>query len=198
MTAEEFSLFWASTYPDTLPIPHYFKHDYANRWFRIHSLPGSQRYPGDEEDWKTLLERQNTILTDLLGEGSRVLLVVGDYKSEEGYIELHPLDNAKSVKPFTFTRLKPIDIYSLNPGFYEKGQLHIPLFAEAIWRCGGFDDVLKDIAEGNLEAFFISIVNGCIVAPYDGGMDMIVKDSATKDLYKATYAQWLSSREDGM
>jgi hypothetical protein len=49
MTAEEFKIFWEST--DTVPIGHYFKHDYSNRWFRVHSLPESQRYPSDIAEW---------------------------------------------------------------------------------------------------------------------------------------------------
>lgn len=78
MTAEEFDTFWTSTYPNTVLISYYFKHDYADRWFRIHSLPELKRYAEDEKEWQLLLDRQNTIITDLLGSGEEFLLVTGD------------------------------------------------------------------------------------------------------------------------
>ena len=196
MTAEEFKIFWESTYPDTVPIGHYFKHDYSDRWFRIHNLPGSQRYPSDKGDWEILLNRQNTILTDLMTNGSPMLIMTGDHESE-GYIEIHPIEDVKSIKPFKFTRLEPIDLHLLSHDKYEKGHTYTPKFTEQIWHHDKFNEILKDIAEWNLTAFFISIDNNCIVAPYDGGMDIILKDSQTRDLYKAKYEQWLSPREDG-
>ena len=57
MTKEEFNTFWTKTYPDTIPISHFFKHDYSNRWFRIHSLPYSKRYAESAEEWNILLIR---------------------------------------------------------------------------------------------------------------------------------------------
>ena len=49
MTSEQFNTFWALNFADTIPIQHYFKHDYSDRWFRIHSLPESKRYADNEE-----------------------------------------------------------------------------------------------------------------------------------------------------
>ena len=196
MTSQEFKIFWDFSYPDTIPINHYFKHDYSDRWFRIHSLPESQRYPSDEEDWRILLNRQNTILTDLLTNGSPILFVTGDY-SYEGHIELYPIDEMMSIKPFEFTRLDPIDLHSLSKDEYDKGQIYTPMFTELVWQHDMFNEILKDIAEWNLIAFFVSIDGNCIVAPYDGGMDIILKDSSTRDFYKGKYSQWLSLHKDG-
>jgi hypothetical protein len=197
MTVEEFKIFWESTYPDTVPIGHYFKYDYHDRWFRIHSLPDSRRYPEDEGDWEILLNRQNTILTDLLTNKLPILIVTGDHTPPEGYIELQPIEDVKSIKPLKFTRLEPIDLHLLSQDKYEKGQTYTPMFTKEIWHYDRFNEILKDVAEWNLEAFFISIDNNCIAVPYDGGMDIILKDSQTRDLYKAKYKQWLSPREDG-
>ena len=51
MTSEQFNTYWALNFADSIPIPHYFRHDYSDRWFRIHSLPGSKRYADNEEEW---------------------------------------------------------------------------------------------------------------------------------------------------
>lgn len=197
MTAEEFEKFWTSTYPHTILIPHYFKHDYVDRWFRIHSLPESKRYAEDEEEWQLLLDRQNTIITDLLGNGEEFLLVTGDAEME-GYTELHPISEVKSIQDFSFTFLTPIDLHKLNPEEYEKGHIYKPMFSEQIWQPNKFNDLLKDIANDELRAFFVSTHNNCIVAPYDGGIDFIVRDRQTKEALRKKYKEWRSDREDGL
>ncbi|MCF6404842.1 hypothetical protein L3C95_18225 [Chitinophaga filiformis] len=197
MTAKEFQTFWRSSYPDAVPIGHHFKHSYSHRWFRIHSLPDSRRYPSDQEDWEILLTRQNTILTDFFADGSVIAIVTGDFHYE-GYTELHPINNVESIESFVFTRLEAIDLHLYDEENYEKGTTYIPMFTEQIWCPHRFDELLRDIAEGNLAAFFVSISNNCIVAPYDGGMDIIMKDSLTRDLCKEQYREWLSFREDGL
>jgi hypothetical protein len=75
MTAEQFEIFWSSTYNDTIPIFHYFRYDFYDRWFRIHSLPESKNYAENETDWNILLDRQNKIITDIIGENSKIIIV---------------------------------------------------------------------------------------------------------------------------
>lgn len=197
MTGEQFKIFWDTQYPGTVPLGHHFKHEYPERWFRIHSLPESQRYPADQEDWDILLERQNTILTDLLTNQSKIIIVTGEH-SLEGSVELHPLEKVESITTYSFMRLMPIDMYVPGSDEYAKGQTYTPMFTEQSWQTGKFNEVLKDIALWNLQAFFISIQNQCIISPYDGGMDIILKDSQTRDFYQAKYKAWLSPRVDGM
>ena len=45
---------------------------------------------------------------------------------------------------------------------------------------------------------FISNKENCILAPYDGGMDIIVESQEKRDELKVKYKDWLSTREDGM
>jgi hypothetical protein len=132
MTAEEFNIFWASNYPETVPISHYFKHDYSDRWFRIHSLPESKRYADNDQEWNILLQRQNQIITDLLGENSNFLLVTGEY-TLEGYIELHPFPEASSISQIAFTSLTRINLNNLSPDNYDPGAFYHPMFSEQIW-----------------------------------------------------------------
>jgi len=37
-----------------------------------------------------------------------------------------------------------------------------------------------------------------IAAPYDGGVDFILKNNQTRDNFKEKYKEWLSEREDGL
>ncbi|MCK6616008.1 MAG: hypothetical protein L6Q51_00020 [Cyclobacteriaceae bacterium] len=60
------------------------------------------------------------------------------------------------------------------------------------------DWLLREIANDKTRAFFVSFDKNEIVAPYDGGIDFILKDILTKEKYKNKYKQWLSEREDGL
>lgn len=197
MTADQFTHLWNSRYPGTIPIPHFFKHDYADRWFRIHSLPQSKRYAEDEGEWEILLGRHNTIITDIFGDNSKVMLVTGEFFAD-GTVEMHPREETNSFSEIEFVPLDIIDLYKMRPDHYEPGQTYKPMLSEQIWQRNKFDNLLKEIANDKLEAFFIAVDNECIVAPYDGGIDFILKNEHTKSIYKTKYRKWLSSREDGL
>ena len=197
ITKEQFDLFWDAIYPGVLPISYTFKHNYPNRWLRIHSLPGSKRYPSNDSDWTILFNRQNTIITDIIGNDAKIVIVTGDY-FYEGLTELHPIEAVTSIKAFSFFKLDEIDLHKIYPEQYESGQFYRPIFCTEFWQNGKFNDVLKDIAEDQLRAFFISIDKECIIAPYDGGIDILLRDTDTRDKCKLKYKDWLSEREDGM
>ena len=197
MTKEEFNSFWEGTYPGTLPISYTFKHNYPDRWLRIHSLPESKRYPSNDSDWDILLSRQNTIISDILGYNAKIVIVTGDYFHED-FFELHPVEDVTSIKAFSFLKLDEINLHKIYPENYESGLFYRPIFCTDFWQNGKFNDILKDIAEDQLRAFFISINKECIIAPYDGGVDLIFKDSDIRDRYKLRYQDWLSEREDGL
>ncbi len=197
MSPEQFYTFWTNSFPDSPLIQHQFIHIFPERWFRIHSLPESKRYAEDDNEWKILLDRQNTVISDLLNGNNDFLLVTGGYSSE-GYIELHPIEEVESIKRFVFTMLDPVDLNKLSPFEFDPGQFFSPMFSEQRWQEKSFDDVLKDIAEDNLRAFFLSVENELIIAPYDGGVDFILKDTETRNFYKQKYSNWLSPGPDGL
>ncbi len=195
MTKEDFNKFWTSKYSDTKPISHLFKHDYSDRWFRIHSLPQSKRYADCNNDWVVLLTRQNEIITELFGDNSNILLLTGEYNW--GARTTFITEEEVVFKPYHFVRLDNIDLFELNSDDYDKGEVYRPAFAETIWHSNQHDTLLKEIADDKIRAFFVSLDKQIIVAPYDGGMDIVLKDSQTRDFYKEKYKGWLSEREDG-
>ena len=120
MTKNEFHKLWALTYPKTVQISHLFKHDYSDRWFRIHSLPQSKRYADNENEWAILLSRQNTIITDLFGLDTNIFLVTGEYDFDNG--EKNHIETQQEIlKEYSFTQLDTIDLYNLNASGYIKG-----------------------------------------------------------------------------
>jgi hypothetical protein len=195
VTKEQFDIFWTSRYPNTIPISYRFRDNYPDRWFRIHSLPQSQRYAETDSEWITLLTRQNQIITELLGEDSNIIIVTGEFNWGE---RVPFITNEEEVfKSYSFTRLDNIDLYKLIPDDYDKGEIYRPAFAETIWKQNKHDKLLREIAVDSVRVFFASIDNNIIIAPYDGGIDIVLKDTMTRDNYKLKYKDWLSEREDG-
>lgn len=197
MTAQQFIEFWKTTYSKPAFMSQKFTKEFSHRWFRIHSLPKSKRYPNNASEWKLILNRQNKIITDLLNNHTKFLLVTGEYSSEQ-YEELYKIDDVASVNQLSFITLEHINLYENNPEDYDEGQFYTPMFCTLEWAPNKFDDLLKDIGEDNLRAFFVSPDNELIIAPYDGGMDFILKDTETRDFYKQKYSSWLSARGDGL
>ncbi len=197
MTKEEFNTYWTKTFPKTNPISHLFKHDYSERWFRIHSLPESKRYAANDADWEILLSRQNEIITDLFGVDNTLLLVTGDYDLEDQKT-IHVTDDEEILKPFSFVRLDNIELNKIDAERYDEPNIYRPAFAQTIWKPNYHDKLLREIANDNVRAFFVSFEKNVIVAPYDGGIDFVLKDSLTREKYQNKYKQWLSEREDGL
>jgi hypothetical protein len=196
MTKEDFQKLWTLNYPDTVPISYLFKHDYADRWFRIHSLPESKRYAEDENEWQIILSRQNEIITDLFGLETPILIVTGEYNWGDNR-QIHITDEEEIFKQFSFVRLDNIELHKIDAEQYDEPDIYKPAFAQTTWKPNYHDKLLREIANDDTRAFFISFGKKVIVAPYDGGVDFVLKDSLTKENYKNKYRQWLSEREDG-
>lgn len=197
MTKEEFQTLWTLNYPGTAPISRLFKHDYSDRWFRIHSLPNSKRYAENESEWEILLSRQNEIITDLFGLESPILVVTGEYNWGDNR-QIHITEEEEIFKPFAFFRLDNIELNKIDTEQYDEREIYRPAFAQAIWKRNNHDKLLREIANDNVRAFLVSFDKNVIVAPYDGGVDFVLKDMSTKEKYKTKYRQWLSEREDGL
>jgi hypothetical protein len=197
MNKEEFQKYWTLKYPDTIPISYLFRDDYSDRWFRIHSLPESKRYAENEEEWEILLTRQNEIITDLLGHNTALLIVTGEYNSGN-HTTIHITDDEDVFKAYSFIRLDDINLSKLNPEEYDEIDIYRPAFAETVWVPKKHDPLLREIAKDAVRAFFVSFDKNIIIAPYDGGVDFILKNTETRDKYKIKYRDWLSDRDDGL
>ena len=195
MTAAQFDNFWRSTYPETKPVIPRFRHVYPDRWFRIHSLLDMQRCATTEAEWRILLNRQNYLLNDLLGNKANILLVTGEYMRDG---VAFPAEETSALNNLLFTTTERVDLHQLSPTEYEPGQYYQPKFSEQLWQMKLFDPLLREIANNETSAFFISQRNGCLVAPYDGGVDVVLKDEVTRNFHRKMYQAWLSPLPSGL
>ncbi|SIR50984.1 DUF3885 domain-containing protein [Pontibacter lucknowensis] len=194
MKENDFIDFWNKEYPEALPINHELKWMFQDRWFRIHSLPESKRYADSEDEYKILLDRQNKLFEDLIGEGEEIAISFGLYTGDD-IIN----DNYKELTDFgEFQKVLTIDLHKERPEEYEY-VMYLDLFVKIEkWEKDSRNDILKAIANDEIRAMFICPARKCIIAPYDGGVDVIVDSSEKRDKLKTKYRDWLSDREDGM
>jgi hypothetical protein len=71
---------WAEAWGDWRPVSHELPVRGNERWVRFHSLPGSKRYTGNEDEYAEVMRRHLTVLAELLSQDNadaeRELMVV--------------------------------------------------------------------------------------------------------------------------
>ncbi|MEV0456725.1 DUF3885 domain-containing protein [Catellatospora methionotrophica] len=55
---------WEQQWPECPPVAYLLGSRYPDRWVRFHTLPGSKRYPENEDEYRTVLNRHYTVLTN--------------------------------------------------------------------------------------------------------------------------------------
>jgi hypothetical protein len=173
---------WPISFPNTEPIAYALKTAFPMRWVRFHSLPDSKRYPESEEEFRIVIERHNAVLASLTGSSSRVALLTTFCTWEATPPQRS--DSSSAV----YWRTVPM----------EESYWH--LFAEeCVWRSGLFDALVRRVAMDEVANILICDLScDWVLHPYDGGMDVILPSAASRDLLKAQFRDWQSSRPDGL
>jgi hypothetical protein len=193
MNITDFNTYWHLNYPESFPTNYELKWIYEDRWIRIHSLPDSKRYADTEAEYDTIFERQNQLINDLIGEGSEIIITFGLYTGDIS------INNYKKLTDFgEFNKVQTIDLKKERPEEHEDDLLLDIYIKIENWRSNSKNDILRAIADDEIRAMFICPSKNCIVAPYDGGVDIIVDSSKKRDELKVQYRDWLSDREDGL
>ena len=181
MDVNNFRRFWQQHFSDCPPVSHLFKHRLAERWFRIHSLPESKRYAEDETEVAELLARQNTVLLDAIGTDDCVL-VSGNY-TDSPLVE--NLKSCSALGEFEFQEFVRLSKQDFDPVELEPDEepVYLTLFyARHKLKVGSLDEVLLCVADEKIVNFFVvSCERQRIFAPYDGGVDVILKDTEERD-----------------
>jgi hypothetical protein len=175
---QQFQHFWELHYPESPPINYLFKRRFSDRWARIHSLPDSKRYPGTKSEWDILLQRQNAVIDHVLQQDEKIQIVI----------------NAAEEHNYMFTAFNTHAIGVFKDANHEAEFSSFVI--DETWHSHTFNPMLIMIAEEQMRAFIIGA--DCIVAPYDGGMDIIAKDADSCWAFKRHFSGWLSKRHDGL
>jgi len=143
VTQKCFQNFWKSNYGGIPPLGHILREEFfADRWFRIQSLPNSKRYADNDDEMQTILNRQNALISDLIGIGQPYLLLF--YAISE------------SPKPICFNQISNIilpDSIRLDialPKNYDIECYFVSGFVNKIWEANSIDTFLKRVANDEM------------------------------------------------
>jgi hypothetical protein len=187
MNKAEIQQFWKDNYSLCPPINHLFKVIYNDRWLRIHSLPDSKRYADNEYEWAVLYQTQNNILDDIFIKDDTLYLFVGILSSDTyNVLEDEEIEH-ECLQTFDFTALEIIDLHALTKEYYDEDIFYTPYYTSLKYKSNAYNEILKSIANDELRAFFLNPTTDTIFAPYDGGVDIIYADTASRDEYKLKY-----------
>ena len=188
----DFQRYWAEEYPASPPIGFLLREKYNDRWFRIHSLPGSKRYPDNDGELREVLHRHNAVLDTLLRQNGAFVLLSTGYSDEATpvlplLLQTDSALNRSSTYAFTATS--------------DTGSPYWHFFVNALnWHRGCLDAALAQVATDKVaDILVIGQEQKCVYHPYDGGGgDIVVCNAESRTALKQMFSAWLSPRADGL
>lgn len=184
---DPFERAWKDVFGATPPLGHYLRADFYEFWTRFHALPKSKRYAENRAERQTILDRGNLLGSACFSHEEPVWLVSCPFA------EL--VEGAGSATDFDlWPRLQMRCAFECeDPGEIER----YVAFADMVtWRPGAFDDLLGNIAQDRCRALLFSPASGRVMAPYDGGFDIISPDQSWIGVLEQRYRGWMSARMD--
>ncbi|MBX9899298.1 MAG: hypothetical protein K2Y28_00815 [Burkholderiaceae bacterium] len=196
MTLQTIAEAWHSSFGPAMPVGYLCRTTLPDRWMRIHSLPGSKRYPDSEAERDEVLRRQNDVACYVLGEGSECILFITQY-GESRYWPDYYLERSRYTAEFLeLNRFAPEYVQSYDKGL--NGPLQI-FATHQRWHAGAFDSLILMCADGTGGPYlFANIDRRSAFAPYDGGADLFFSTSDAVVEARRTFSDWLSAIESGL
>ena len=187
----EFHNYWVSEYPLSPPIGFLLQEKYGHNWFRIHSLPGSKRYPENDAEMHEVLRRHNTVLEALLRPHNDFVLLT------TGYSDAPSPSTPKLLQADSTLRDRSNFAFTVTS---DTGSPYWHFFVSPLnWQHGCLDSMLSQVATDKIaDILVVGVEQNCLYHPYDGGGDIIVCNDKARATLKQTFSAWLSPRTDGM
>ncbi len=191
-----FQVWWESQFGSLPPVGYMLREHLKDRWFRIHSLPESKRYPEEPAEYDEILHRHNTVASDVLGNGSTCWVVLTTHTDDLNSAAAPALANlGEKELEQSFVFREPPDPQ------WEDDFLSFTVCwsARVKWIPGQFDDLIRLVADAKApQSLFVEETRSRIYAPYDGGADLILESSQERDMLRSKYTEWLSKHPLGL
>lgn len=179
---------WDRRWPQCRPEAHTFRFAVPDRWVRFHSLPRSKRYPDSLSDYQTLLERHNTVLTELRAKDVYVFTVA--YKPNDLFSGKEPIHTGLHPRAVHWRRVAD----ESEPEYY-----HDVYVSRHRYVSGNLDTLLRAVADDRASGvFFAGQHLEWLYHPYDGGADIILPTTTERNTLKANHRDWLSKHPHGL
>jgi hypothetical protein len=192
------SRLWTLHWPDIRPITYELRGSAHDQWVRFHSLPHSKRYAESEDEYQEILRRGQMILAELSGPGTDndSIVVVRYAWSTSPEPDPEDVQVADLLNVGLYWTSLPIDPDQRTP---DEEEQWVHLFVhKSFWRGGELDSLFLRVADDHERALIMPTDLGWLLAPYDGGMDVVVATTKMRDELKGSHADWLSALPSGL
>jgi hypothetical protein len=158
-----------------------------DRWVRFHSLPESKRYAETEAEYAEIFRRQNLLIDELLCGEPGWIVTTGTPPNN-----LIDLAELLQTEPTQLTR-------KCRPTSFEPDVPAMSLHGWALnWRPGLLNAWFRQIADDErFNTLFLDAEFKRLIAPYDGGVDVIVATQEERDQVRQRHTDWLSAHPSG-
>lgn len=194
MNAVDFNIYWDSHFPDCLPVGYLLRDAYRDRWFRIHTLPESKRYPQTAVEYAEVLRRHNMLLANLFSNEQTIALLATGYSATSNPVP--PEKIVSHYHPFVFVCSFPMHKEDEAEAFHRYWHIWLHLHR---WRPQSLDLILNDVADNTIaNVLIVAPEQDVIYHPYDGGADVILRTQAERDRWRTLYRAWRSQHPSGL
>lgn len=186
--SNEFSTTWRRYFGASPPLGHVLRHEHVNAWTRFHALPECKRYAENDTESRIILERANTLATACFGEHATIWIAAG-------YPSGFALENNDLV-----TRMKMSKaMVWIDKTEEPEDQWEMSFFASGLeWKRSALDRLFQDVADDQERAILFCEDAQTVLAPYDGGFDIISFQPGKIARLESCYKAWMSVRSDRM
>jgi hypothetical protein len=183
----EIASVWSNKWANILPMAEKLKERYPDRWVRFDTLPNSKRYPDNEDEYTTILNRHDSLLKRL-GDGDILSVISCEWTNDPSVHSLHDSIRANIISDSTYWQTFKDDD-GADPEFQSYRHIYISKLA-----------VGSDAANALLRAVAANEISGVIFAPndfdwlyhpYDGGVDVITATQNDRDELRKQFQNWL-------
>lgn len=182
----EFSRLWCEAFGKSPPLGHMLRHDFQNCWTRFHALPEAKRYAETDTEQKTILQRANALAVRCFGKTGNLWLATARYPGFE-------TDNNDLVSRLGMTP----ELSWIDQTDEPEDQIETVFFVTKVeWNPMSFDWLFTEIAKDDARAIWFDPSSKTVLAPYDGGFDIIsLHPNKITDL-ETKFPKWMSERSD--
>ena len=190
---EELTKRWEKNFSNLLPIAYELKNEFNDRWFRIHTLPESKRYPENEGEYHEIFRRHNLILSDLFGTNQQFVLITMGFGFNDKTIAADEKLKDLGFQNNFWISIDVSDETDKVPYFWNL------FYDELKWKESLLNNLFRLVINDEIrEVMLFSTEQNFVYHPYDGGADIIFQNSVLRDKYKEKYKDWLSKHPKGL
>lgn len=182
----DFEASWRGTFGDLPPLGWVLRERLPECWTRFHALPGSKRYADTPGERAVIIRRANALAVECFGDRRDVWVIAalhGDRPAGSAAL----VDRLRMASSITWS----------DPSELFEDQVQWEFFAAGLkWSKGTLDWMFGDISEDRASALMFSQELQTVLAPYDGGFDIVCPQVEKLRDLETRYKDWMSDRAD--